>query len=275
MANLALLRTLLDPQAPADARPPPQSIGAVIAALAIDYSPYVRQAVLQRLAAAPRRRLPQELGPVLVALAQRPQQLPEDAIGVALVKKAALEALGRLDYPRAADLLLQGLGREDLPLDLLAAHAVGTARLGTPEAITALQAALEKHGGRGPQRQLAIVEAFAAIENPRGFAALSQVLARFPGNSELAARVLGRLRDNTARSSPEGVRFVRDFVLANPSFADDVKGRMLRVLDDVRTPEAKEALTEISQKAGSERLRASARQVLGKNFGPGARGPGR
>jgi hypothetical protein len=269
MANLALLRPLLDPAAPEDARPAPQAIGAVIAALANDYSPYVREAVLSRLASAPRHRLPPELGPVLVTLAQAPQLLRNDPIGAALVRKSALEALGRVDHPRAAGALLEGLRRTSAPLDLLAADAVGTARLGTPEAISALQAALQAQGARGPRYLEAVAEGFSAIESPQGFGPLSQVLGRFPGNSAMAARILTRLADNTARRSPEGVRFIRDFVLSNRAFGDDIKGRLLRVLDEVRTPEAKEALAEISQKADSERLRASARQVLEKNFGPG------
>jgi hypothetical protein len=46
---------------------------------------------------------------------------------------------------------------------------------------------------------------------------------------------------------------------------------VLRLFDEIRTAEARQALTEVAEKADSERLRASARQVLEKNFPDRAR----
>ena len=52
---------------------------------------------------------------------------------------------------------------------------------------------------------------------------------------------------------------------------EELQSRVLKLLDDVKTPSAKEALEAISRDSPSERLRAYARECLLRNFSPEGR----
>lgn len=267
LAQYVLLGELVNPEAKELTKPSDAAMNAVLDALAQDPSPYVREAVLRRLGNSKWKRLPDELAPVVLALARKPADLPEDAFGLIRVRRAAMEALGKFDFEEGRKFLLEEIVKEEIDLNYLPALAVGTARLGDSAAIGTLGQAINTQRARGYAFFRAAAEALGAAENPEVVSRLRELIKAAPGNNELLKNVLNRLWDNrTVKESPEAAALVKDFVLANPDFGDDMKAEMLGLLDEVKTDAAREALTAVAEKSDSERLRGSARHVLEQNF---------
>ncbi|MFZ5471994.1 MAG: M1 family aminopeptidase [Myxococcota bacterium] len=267
LAQMSLMGELVNPDAKEETRPTDAAMGALIDALNKDPSPYVREAVMNRLASAKWKRLPSELGPHVLALAKRPTGLPEDAFGLIRVRRAAMELLGKFDSTEARSYLLEEIARREIDLNYLPGLAAGTARLGDTIALATLRAAVNTQKTRGYPFFKAAAEALGAVENPEVVPAIRDLLKDAPGNNELARNVLSRLWDNyTVKSSPDAALLVRDFVLSNTDFGDDMKARFLRLLDEVKTKDAKETLVAVAEKADSQRLRENAKEVLVKNF---------
>jgi hypothetical protein len=59
---------------------------------------------------------------------------------------------------------------------------------------------------------------------------------------------------------------IASLVLDEAFGGDDIRELMLASLDDVKTPIAKDALTEVVGKSKSEQVKTSARKVLEANF---------
>jgi hypothetical protein len=269
----ALLGDMVDPLARTPAVPSEAALAAVADLIRGDPSPYVREQVLSFFDSTRLQRLPAVLGPAIHEAATAPRGIDADPMGVARVRKAALEALGRVEHPEGWAFLRSGVVDTGAGLDLLGAYAVGVARIGDQASVHVLREALARQGPRGYPYFKAVGQAFGAVENVGGAGAIRELFGQAPGNAELAREVIRALHNNQAlKGSPEGARLVRDFLVEDRAFGDEVKAKMLRVLDEVKTAEARTALTEISQLAGSARLKASADQVLRKNFGGPADG---
>ncbi len=267
LANLTLLGELVNPDAKELVTPSDAAMGALLDTLALDPSPYVRAAVLHRLGDTQWKRLPSSLGPVVLALARRPTDLPEDAFGRVRVRSAAMAALGKIDSPEGHQYLLAELAKKDVDLNFLPALATGTARIGSNAAVATLGMAINQQKSRGYVFHKAAAGALGAVENPEVIGRIRDLLDSAAGNNELANLVIYRLWDNhTVKSSPAGIDWVRGFVLDNRDFGDDMKSRVLKLLDEVKTPEAQTALLAVAEKAESARLRASAKHVLERNF---------
>ncbi|MBI3180800.1 MAG: hypothetical protein HYZ28_01515 [Myxococcales bacterium] len=267
LALLNLLGELVNPDAKEQAELTEAATGAIIDALNKDPSPYVREAVLQRLGMAKWRRLPERFAKTVLALAKRPDNLPEEAFGLIKVRRAAMELLGKFESQEGRKFLLEELERREVDLNYLPSLAVGTARLGDSVALASLRAAIEAQRPRGYPYYRAAAEALGAAETAEALPVLRGLLQSEAGNDELARYVLWRLWDNhTVKHSPEAAAMIRDFVLRDDGFSLQLRSWMIRLFDEVKTPEAKEALAAIAEKSSSEWLKASARQVLERNF---------
>ncbi len=273
LAAFVLMDPMMDARAKEPKSPSVSAMDALHDVLKKDRSPYVREAVLQRLADAPFKRLPPRFGDVFLELAQRPTGLPEDAIGTIRVRRAALAALGKVEHKAGRRYLLDQVMKQDLDLNYLPAVAEGAARLGDSEALASLGAAVTNARARGYPYYRQVTAALGSVTTPEVLPVLGDVLRENAGNNELLTGLHRNLFANTALlTSPEFAGFVRGFVLENGAFDHALKGRMLSLLDEVKTKEAKEALIAIAQGAPSERLKQRAAQVLNENF-PGALAP--
>src|SRR6185436_17009699 len=146
--------------------------------------------------------------------------------------------------------------------------AIGAARIGDSNAIATLGQALNNQKARGYAYYKTVAEAFGAVENPEVVPRLREIFKANPGNNEVARAVLSRLHDAwSLKGSPEIAAFVRDFVL-DPSkdWGDDIRARILALLDEVKTKDAKEALAAVAEKSTAERIKANAARVLEQNF---------
>jgi hypothetical protein len=229
-----------------------------------DPSPYVRAAVMNRLGLAPGR-LPASLGPVLRELAEHGEAAPWDAVGTMRVRAAALRLLGKVDDQAVGPWLAAQVVRPDVPLDLLGGYAVGAARAGQDQA---LEQALAVARARGYVYLRTVAEGFGAIAGEGAGPALASVFHTVAGDNEAARLVFAEMDQNRSlKGSAALPAFVRDFVLGDPGFGEDIKARALRLLDDARTDAARDALTAVAKDGRTQWLRASAARVLEHNFG--------
>lgn len=267
LSQLVLLGEMVNPGAKEETKPTDAALGTLADVLTSDPSPYVRQAVLSRMGMSKWKRLPPELAQVVLGLATRPQQLPEDAFGLVKVRRAAMELLGKFELPEAREYLLGELGKKEVDLNYLPALAVGTARLGDSVSLATLRAAVMAQKPRGYAYFRSAAEALGAAESGDAVAALRELLEN-ERNDELARFLLARVDDNQIlKHSPQLAEMIRDLVLKEEGYSLQIRSWMLRLLDEVKTPEAKAALSTVAEKSGSEWLRESARQVLQANFG--------
>lgn len=269
-AAFVLMGTMVDPDAKALAVPTDAAVDALTHVLTKDASPYVREAVLLRMAESQWKRLPEVFAPTVLALSKRPQDMEEDALGVIRVRRAALMALGKFDHQPGHDHLYALVQKSDLDLNYLPAAAVGTANVGDSEALATLRAGINTAKGRGYAYYKNTAPALGAFTSPEVVPALQALVNENAGNSELLSELLWTVHDNRIlTSTAELAGFVRTFVLENKGFGDEMKARVLRLLDEVKTKDAKDALLAVAERADSVQLKQSATQVLEKNF-PGA-----
>jgi hypothetical protein len=268
-ALFVLLGTLGERDAPELKIPSDAAMDAVSHALRADPSPYVRHALLERLAGSKWKRLPEVLAPIVLDLARRPQGLAEDALGTVRVRRGAMAALGKFDHKPGRTYLLEQVNSAELDLNYLPAMAAGVANLGDSVALATLNAAITRARPRGYAYYKELGKALGAVTSPDVVPSLEALLNDNPGNAELVTELLWMMADNQVlKASPEYAAFVRRFVVENARFGDDVKGRVLRTLDEVKTAEAHKALAGVAEGASSSRLQDSARRVLDKNFPP-------
>jgi hypothetical protein len=121
--------------------------------------------------------------------------------------------------------------------------------------------------GRGYPFFRRTAEAFGSMEGPEVLAPIKELLTQNASNPELTRQLFDRLADNkTLRENPDFAPMIASLVLDEAFGGDDIRELMLDSLDDVKTPIAKDALTEIIGKSKSEQVKASARKVLEANF---------
>ncbi len=266
-AQLALLGELVNPDAKELLKPTDAAMSAILDGLAKDPSPYVRQAVLDRLGNSVFSRLPSELGPVVLALAKRPTDLPEDAIGLVKVRAAALGLLGKIDYPAGREYLHQEVQKTEVDFNFVAAIATGVARLGDSQGLAALRAFIRVQRSRGYGYFRAAASALGNCETPESVALIREVIHESPTDNALLRSIWNASETNDRlKSAPELAALVKDLIVDGNTYSEELKSRILGMLDHVKTPDAKTALQVIVEKAPSSRLQANARQVLDKNF---------
>jgi HEAT repeat protein len=262
-----LLGELGNPNMETEARPTDSALNAVLDVLGKDPSPYVREAVLKRLTDSRFKRLPKDFATIGLKLAKKPEGLNEDPLGYIRVRGAALEMLGKTDAPDGHTYILEQLGKREIDINYLGAFAGGAARINTPAALATLKSAIVTQKGRGYPFFRRTAEAFGSMEGPEVLAPIKELLTQNANNPELTRQLFDRLADNkTLRENPDFAPMIASLVLDEAFGGDDIRELMLDSLDDVKTPIAKDALTEIVGKSKSEQVKASARKVLEANF---------
>lgn len=273
LATWQLLGELGNPQMTAETKPTDSALGAILDVLNKDASPYVREAVLQRLAQTRFRKLPSEFAAPLLTLAKRPEGLNEDPSGYIRVRRAAMEALGRVDSPDGHKWVLEELGKRDIDINYLAGYAAAAARIGSDASLGQLRATLVTQKGRGAGYYRRAVSALPLSNSVEVLPLLREVLKGNPGNNELAREATAGFRGNKElRETQEFATLVRDVVLDEKTFNDEFRGEFLGYLEDIKYEAAKQVLTEIVAKSTSERIKGSAQRTLDANF-PAAPAP--
>lgn len=273
-AAMVLLGEMGNLEMKEEARPSDAAFGAIVDVLSKDPSPYVRKELMVRLAQSRFKKLPKELGPVVLGLAKNPKELNEDSIGRTMVRREAMALLGRIDYPEGYKYLYSEVTKSDQDFNFVSGLAQGVARVGTTEAIATLESAIRVQGARGYPYFHAVAEALGDVTNPDGLPPLARMVKEHGDNNELLRNVLGRLGDNTLlRHTPQFAAWTAQVVLDEKGFGEHVRAEMLDLLEDVKLPESKVALTEIVQKSTSERLKQNAQHQLDANFGAAPAAP--
>ena len=263
LSQFALMGELVAPAVEHESLPSDAAYAALLETLENDPSPYVRQQALRRLGRSVWKRLPASLGKPTLALAKHPVGLPDDPIGKVQVRRAAMELLGKIDYPEGRAYLLEEVVKPDLDLNFLGSLATGTARLGDSEAIATLGQTTRAQRERGAPYVDAASEALGAVANPEVLPQIAELLASGAPSEEALRRLFRNLNQNQPlKVAPSCPRVVRDFVLDNKVYSNDVKVDLLQMLDEQKSPEAKGALSEIAQSASSTWVRGAAAQIL-------------
>jgi hypothetical protein len=267
LASFVLLGEIANPRAKEEKPPSDAALDALYHVIRTDPSPYVREAVLRRLADSPWKRVPAGFASSVFEAARRPSGMPEDALGLIRVRRAAMAALGKLDTKETRQWLLDQMMHAEVELNYYPAIAEGVANLGGPEALATLRAGVRNAQARGYAYYKHAATKLGAVTSPEAVGAIAETIAQNPGKDELVNGIIHELADNReVKESPEFAAFVKTFIVEERGFGDGVKFRLLRVLDEVTTPHAREALAAIARLAGSDALKESAARVLAKNF---------
>ncbi|MBX7101578.1 MAG: hypothetical protein K1X89_27940 [Myxococcaceae bacterium] len=269
LATWALLGDLIAAEAPKEeVKPTDSAMGAITDVLQKDPSYYVREAVLDRLSQSRWKKLPKDFGALTLGLAKRPTGFgEEDGIGYFSVRRAAIRLLGKIDFPEGHRYLISEIQKKDADLNILPALAAGVARLGTTEALATLMSATRTQKPRGYPFFRNTLAELGAVESAEAVKPLRDTFSEYATDSELMRMLLRKLANNEpVKASPELSTWVRDAVTDEKGLALNLRAELLEVLSDVKTPEAKQALETISTKTSSDRLRASAQQLLAANF---------
>ena len=145
--------------------------------------------------------------------------------------------------------------------------------MGDTAGLAATRAAVNGQKARGWPYFQAALQGLAAASTPELVPVLADTFHDNAGDDETARTLISGLEDNfKVKDAPEFAGFVRDFTLQSKDFGDDVKARLLQLLDDVHTPEVREALAAIEAKTESDRLKGKVQQMLAHNF-PAAKAP--
>lgn len=267
LSTLQLLGELGNKSKVEETKPTDSAMGAIFDVLQKDPSPYVREVVLQRLANTRFKKLPPEFAPILLALAKRPENLNEDPAGYIRVRVAAMEALARVDSADGHKWMMDELGKREIDINYLRGYATAAARLGTASSLGTLRAALVTQKGRGMAYYRRTASALALSTNTDALLIMREVFKNNPGNNELGREVLDGLQANKElRETTPFAAFVRDGVLDEATYTEEIRADLITYLDDVKYDSAKIALTEIVAGTRSDRLKASAQRVLDANF---------
>lgn len=267
LTTLQLLGELGNKTQIEETRPTDAAMGAILDVIQKDPSPYVREAVLQRLANTRFKKLPSEFAKPLFDLAKRPTDLNEDPAGYIRVRVAAMETLGRVDAPDAHKWLIDELGKREIDINYLRGYAAAAARIGSAASLGTLRAALVTQKGRGMGYYRRTASALPLSNNTDVIGLLRDVFKANPGNNELALEATSGLQANKElRETTPFAALVRDVVIDDATFNEEFRGVFLGYLDDVKYESAKVALTEIVAQTKSERIKAAAQRVLDANF---------
>ncbi len=238
-------------------------------ALRKDPSPFVRWALLGKLADSKWPRYPDTLVAAIYQNAENPKKLSsKEDMGVFLVRTRAIGLLGKHYYPKGMELVSRLAQDKNLPIDYVGAVAGALARRGDDESRKKLKAMIQTHKDRGYPFQKYILTAFGAIANVKAADDIAEIVKNPEfANNEVIGGIFWRLHNNeVVRTSKEGTSFIRDFVLHNTTFNDQMKSNLLSVLEEVKNNNAKLAAQAIAKESSSQRLRDLAQKILDKNF---------
>ncbi|MBS2027153.1 MAG: hypothetical protein JST54_04540 [Deltaproteobacteria bacterium] len=264
-ADLELAGTLADPERKG---PPPsnEALSALAHALKTDHSPYVRAGLLRELVHTSAKRIPEPLASAVLEQAVSPASLADDPQGMAELRRAGLACLGKVEDPSVMGLLTKPLKDKNASLDLVEGAALGLGHRGDGPAIAALKDALKTQSDRGVPYWRAILEGMAAVEDAAVVPVLQSELQAHRESTEVQAGVIRVLSQNKALvRSAGGTQMVAIFS-SDGNIADEARARWMNLLDDVKTPNAKTELTNLS-KSTNPRISALAKQKLKGNFG--------
>ncbi|MFO0599335.1 MAG: M1 family aminopeptidase [Myxococcaceae bacterium] len=266
-STLQLLGEMGSKAPKSETKPTDMAMGAILDVLTKDPSPYVREAVLERLANTRFKKLPSEFSAPLLALAKRPENIEDDPAGYIRVKNAAMQALGRTDNADGHKWILDELGKRDIDINYLAAYAKAAARIGTPAAVGQFRAALVTQKGRGMPYYRRTAEAVGSGMNLEFVQVIKDVMKANPMNNEFCRAVTDDLPGNhELRETEEFAKAVRDLVLDEKTFTTACRADFLFLLDDVKYDFAKGPLTEIAEKSTSDEIKSIAKRTLDANF---------
>lgn len=262
-----LLGELGNPAMQKETKPTNAAMGAVLDLLQKDRSPYVREAVLLRLAQTRFKELPEEFAAPLYELARRPTDLDEDPVGYIRVRRAAMEALGRVKNDDGHRWLLAELAKPQVDINYLSGFAAGAARIGTPAALATLRASLVTQRSRGPGFFERTATAAALSTSVDVVPLLFDIIKGNASDAGLARTMFGALaRNRELRESAEYAALVKRVALDEATFTQAVRGAALRSLDDVKYEAAHQALAAIAKDATDADIKAGAQKVLDANF---------
>jgi aminopeptidase N len=262
LGNLTARKIDKDPAMPSDS-----AMGAIADVLTKDTSAYVRENILQKLSDTRLKKLPAQLAPILLQLAKKPDGLSEDAAGYIRVRRAAMEALGRVDSPLGHAYLMEELGKRDIDINYLTGFAKGCARIGTPASISVLRAALVTQKSRGFGYYRRVVTAIPLVSSTDAVSIIREVLAVNKGNNEIGRAIVDDVpRNREIIESNDWARLVGELVLDEAGFAEELQADALLTLDSVKSDAAKTALTSVFEKSKSERLKQLAKKSLDATF---------
>jgi aminopeptidase N len=266
LSALTLMGELGAKKPQAETLPTDAAMNAVLDVISKDPSPYVREAVLLKLAQTRFKQLPKSFAAPIAELAKKPDGLNDDAVGYIRVRRAAMEALGRVDSPDGQKYLIDEIAKRELDINYLGAVALGVARIGTPNALSSLRSAIVTQKGRGLPYLRRTIEALGAVSSVDAVSAIRDAVKQYKTNTELLRSIFERLVDNPeVLDSADYAALVKDVVL-DETMSEGMRGRVLGTLDEVKYEAARLALTEIAEKSTSDRLKGNARQVLAANF---------
>ncbi len=267
LSTLQLLGNLTADNLKEEVKPTDSATGAILDVLNKDPSPYVREAVLLKLAGTRFKKLPKEFSAPLLALAKRPTDLNDDPAGYIRVRLAAMEALARTDSSEGHTWLLGELGKREIEINYLTGYANAAARLGTDSAISTLRAALVTQKGRGFAYYRRTASALSKARGVDVLPVFRDVLKSVPNNDEFGRTISHGFGSNRElRETTDFAALVRDVVLDEATFTEEFRAEFLEYLDDIKFEGAKQALTEIAAGSKSARIKASAQRVLDTNF---------
>jgi aminopeptidase N len=273
VARLWALFELAGPLADAEkkaANPSGEALQTLATAIKTDHSPYVRAALMEELARGPAKTMPSPIDDAVIAQATAPQGLPDDPNGLAEVRTDAYALLGKVSNPAAQSLLSKGIKDTGVSYDTLRGVAMGLGHKGDANALKLLQDALETQGKRGIDYQRAVLVGLASSENEAAVPVLMSQVHAVHTNGELLQAISNNLRDSNAllHSAAFGNAFAAAVteLCGDKSISSEARARFLLLLDQLKSPAAKTALTKIS-KGDEPRLAALAKQTLAHNFG--------
>lgn len=238
-----------------------------------DASPYVRSNVLEMLQRSPAQKLPAQLSETILTLAQesmtanyeQSERFRQDPLGWSRNRSILLGSLGKVGSKEAMALLQKAIENPALPQDDVMESTKAVAQIGGDDALGILKNAQKIHAGRGYRYRYFTEIAFASLRDTRAVGELKRILAS--ATPDLAGRIARPISNNPqVKGSPEWAGYLREFLLDENRFGEEVKARILTSVEHEKTPELKTTLETVVEKSTSERLRALSKQILAKNF---------
>jgi len=242
-------------------------------AIESDPSPYVRIAVLGVTSRMKSRWVPQELGETILELARsvlapdystRVETLT-DRHGWSEFRSVVIGALGHVNSPEVMPIVVKLLENPKLMIDDLGSAARSMGAQGDAKGGEYLRKALALHGPRGHRYRMSLSLAFGSYQNVAAAQEIAEIVKTC--GSDIAGRIGRGVVDNQIlKNSSEWTNFLKDFVLTNHRFGDEVKVRLIHTIEEVKNKNAQVALEAIVTQSSSDRVKEVSRKILAKNF---------
>jgi hypothetical protein len=238
-----------------------------------DQSPYVRLALLSWFGRLKDRWLPSRLADAVLktcesslvsSFAESPLYL-SDPLGWSAFRSSVLGSLGAVQDKSVFPLLTKVLANPALPLDDLSSAAHAAAMQGTDKSAELLKTTLKLHEDRGYPYKFQVLMAFGALESPKAASEIRTIAST--SGSDVMGRIGWPIQDNQVlKNSPEWAAFLKDFVLTDNRFGDEIKVRILHTVEEVKTSAVQRMLEALVKDSTSDRIKEFSKKVLQKNF---------